>query len=175
MSQIEFTRKLIKGKIAETVFEQMMREMGKYAVIPFGYEHTVPTLAQYQHIVQVKEVIENIKDAPDFALVSEDKTKIYLVEVKYQESPSCASVVEHASGLLKRWNPSWLFVATPLGFYCAPCKKIVENKGEMSKLSEKWVEETIQREYLELLNEFEKPANSPYQIPQDSCAKTPEI
>ncbi|MFO0704208.1 MAG: hypothetical protein U0525_05865 [Patescibacteria group bacterium] len=82
---IDFTRNLIKGKIAETIFEQMIREVGKYTVIPFGYEHTVPTLAQYQHIARVKDVMENIKDAPDFALVSEDKQNIYLVEVKFQK------------------------------------------------------------------------------------------
>lgn len=155
MNQIEFTRNLIKGKIAETIFEQMIRDMEKYTVIPFGYEHTVPTLAQYQHIAKVKEVMENIKDAPDFALVSEDKSKIYLVEVKYQKSLSNDFVYEHAKNLLERWNPSWLFVATPEGFHCAPCSKIVENNGQISYLSPKWVDQKTQEEYLGLLNVFE--------------------
>ncbi len=155
MTPIEFTRNLIKGKIAETIFEQMIRQIGRYTVIPFGYEHTVPTLAQYQHITQVKEVMEKIKDAPDFALVSEDKSKIYLVEVKYLKTMNNAFVYEHAKNLIDRWNPSWLFVATPKGFHCAPCSKIVENNGQISHLSHNWVDQETQEEYLGLLNVFE--------------------
>lgn len=36
-TEIEFSRKLIKGKIAEVIFEQMMREEKRYTVIPFLY------------------------------------------------------------------------------------------------------------------------------------------
>lgn len=154
MTQLEFTRNLIKGKIAETIFEQMIREVGKYTVIPFGYEHTVPTLAQYQHIAKVKEVMENIKDAPDFALVSEDKTEVYLVEVKFNNTFNPMKNVEHAKGLLERWDPSWLFVVTPFSFYCAPCSMVVTDNGHMSKLSDNWVPLSIQQEYLNLLSEF---------------------
>src|SRR3989339_2221967 len=121
---IQFSRNLIKGRIAEVVFEQMMQEEGKYAVIPFGYEHTMPMLSQYQHLAIVRRVIDNIKDAPDFALVSEDKAKIYLVEVKYQTTPDIEVLKKSAKKLLKRWEPSWLFVATPGGFYCSPCSGI---------------------------------------------------
>jgi len=46
---IKFAKNLIKGKIAEIIFEQMIRDEERYTVIPFGYEHTVPTLAQYQN------------------------------------------------------------------------------------------------------------------------------
>lgn len=154
MQTIEFTRNLIKGKIAETIFEQMIREVGKYTVIPFGYEHTVPTLAQYQHIAKVKQVMENIKDAPDFALVSEDKTEIYLVEVKFNNTFNNINNVQHAKGLLERWDPSWLFVATPFSFYCAPCSMVVTDNGHMSKLSESWVPLATQQHYLNLLSEF---------------------
>ena len=65
---IKFSRELIKGRIAETVFEQMIRDEGRYDVIPFGYEHTMPTLAQYQDLVEIKQVIKNISDAPDFGI-----------------------------------------------------------------------------------------------------------
>lgn len=154
-TQIDFTRNLIKGKIAETIFEQMIREVGKYTVIPFGYEHTVPTLAQYQHIAKVKQVMENIKDAPDFALVSEDKTEIYLVEIKYQHSLANDFICEHACNLLDRWDPSWLFVATPEGFFCAPCSSIAKENGTISPLSISWVDKLTQKKYLALLNEFD--------------------
>lgn len=152
---ISFSRNLIKGRIAEVVFEQMIREEERYTVIPFGYEHTMPTLAQYQHLVEVKRVINNIADAPDFALISDDKTKLYLVEVKYHNKLNREELKKHATKLLKRWECSWLFVATPGGFYCAPCKTILDT-GIIGPLPIAWVTAKRQIEYLKLLNEFEK-------------------
>jgi hypothetical protein len=159
MSNIDFSRNLIKGRIAEVIFEQMIRDEGKYTVIPFGYEHTMPTLAQYQHLVEIEQVMKNISDAPDFALISEDKTKIYLVEVKYQNNLDLGYLREYAEKLLTRWNPSWLFVATPEGFFCAPCSSIGK-EGGISKLSSSWVDINHQVEYLKLLNEFENKSHS---------------
>jgi len=152
---IQFSRELIKGRIAEVIFEQMIREEGKYTVIPFGYEHTVPTLAQYREHIDLKRVLENISDAPDFALVSEDKTKLYLVEVKYRKSLDMNDLQQKAAELLQRWNPSWIFVATPSGFYCSPSNTIVAN-GVIKELSESWVVRERQNDYLQLLNEFER-------------------
>ena len=79
---IDFSRNLIKGRIAEVIFEQMIRERGdeeKYTIIPFGYEHTVPTLEQYRHLAEIPKIIDNIAGAPDFILISKDHTRIYLV------------------------------------------------------------------------------------------------
>lgn len=150
---IDFSRNLIKGRIAEVVFEQMIREEGKYVVIPFGYEHTVPTLAQFRNLAEIPSIIDNIADAPDFALVSEDKKKIYLVEVKYQRELDKDKIQEYASDLLKHWEYPWIFVATPEGFYCGLCSTVLkENKIE--KLSENWVHSQAQEKYLKLLKEF---------------------
>lgn len=154
MTNIDFSRNLIKGRIAEVIFEQMIRDEGRYTVIPFGYEHTMPTLAQYQHLVEIEQVMRNISDAPDFALISEDKTKVYLVEVKYQNNLDLGYLKEYAEKLLIRWNPSWLFVATSEGFFCAPCSAIGKENG-ISKLLSSWVAIDRQVEYLKLLNEFE--------------------
>jgi hypothetical protein len=152
---IDFARQLIKGRIAEVIFERMIRDEGRYTVIPFGYEQTVPTLAQYQHLVQIRQVMHNISDAPDFVLVSDDKTKVYLVEVKYRSSLHPDNIQEIAAALLKPWDPSWLFVATPEGFYCAP-SSAAARKEKISRLSESWVTTDRQAQYLALLNEFEK-------------------
>ena len=152
---IDFSRKLIKGRIAEVVFEQMIREEGKYTVIPFGYEHTMPTLAQYRHLAEVQSVINNISDAPDFALISENKSKIYLVEVKFQSSLNMTELKAQAKKLLKRWEYPWIFLATPDGFRCGLCKTILE-EGYIKDLSETWVAKDLQVEYLKLLNEFER-------------------
>jgi hypothetical protein len=154
-TEIDFSRNLIKGKITEVIFEQMIREEKKYTVIPFGYEHTMPMLAQYQHLVEVKHIIKNISEAPDFALISEDKSKLFLVEVKYQTKLDIKKLNEYAENLLKKWDCPWLFVATPDGFYCGMSDWIVKEKI-INELSEKWVTKERQNEYLKLLNEFEK-------------------
>ncbi|MCX6755179.1 MAG: hypothetical protein NT068_01375 [Candidatus Nomurabacteria bacterium] len=154
-SEIEFSKKLIKGKIAEVIFEQMIRDEKKYTVIPFGYEHTMPMLAQYQQLVEVKHIIKNISEAPDFALISEDKSKLFLVEVKYQKELNLNDLKGYAEKLLKRWDCPWLFVATPKGFYCGMSDWIIK-EDMMNELSENWVTKERQNEYLKLLNEFEK-------------------
>lgn len=155
--ELKFSRNLIKGRIAEVIFEQMIRNEGRYDVIPFGYEHTVPTLAQYRHLAQIKQIMENIGDAPDFVLVSADKNRgeVYLVEVKYQTIKDIEYIKKEAGELLHRWPASWIFLATPNGFYCDLSKNIIE-KGEIKELPESWVERGRQEEYLRLLREFEK-------------------
>lgn len=152
---IEFSRELIKGRIAEVVFEQMVRDEGKYTVIPFGYEHTMPTLAQYRHLAGISKIMDNISDAPDFALISEDKTQVYLVEVKFRTGLVLEEIKRCAENLLKRWEYSWIFVATPKGFYCSMCKWIIRDNN-INILSEEWISKERQEEYLKLLNEFEK-------------------
>lgn len=152
--EIEFARNLIKGRIAEVIFEQMIREENRYTVIPFGYEHTMPTLAQYRKLAKVKSIIDNIADAPDFVLISKDHKDIYLVEVKYQAKLDIPSLKKYSSKLLQRWDQPWLFVATPTNFFCRLCTEVVA-KGRINKLSARWVTKHRQKEYLGLMNEFE--------------------
>lgn len=60
--EISFSRDLLKGKIAEVIFEQMFRDCGKFTILSFGYEKTVPEVA-HQHVVEVQQVLENIRHA----------------------------------------------------------------------------------------------------------------
>ena len=46
----QFSHELIKGKIAELIFEMMFREAGRFTS-SFGYEYTLPEIAQYQHLL----------------------------------------------------------------------------------------------------------------------------
>jgi len=150
-----FIKHLIKGKIAETIFEYMFQESGEYTVLRSGYEYTLPELAQYQHLAEIQAVIENIRNAPDFILVSQDKTKVYLVEVKYRYHRDSEDLKEIAEATLKAWNPSWLFIASPDGFFFEPCNTVNNNNGEIAPLYETWVAKPTQETYLKLLNEFE--------------------
>lgn len=151
----KFIKNLVKGKVAEIIFEQMFQEPGKFTILHSGYEYTLPELAQYQHFAEVKAVMENIRNAPDFILVSQDKREVHLVEVKYRSVLNSEDTKKLAEKLLESWNPSWLFIATPNGFFFEPCNKIANNNGEIKPLYETWVDFEIQKEYMRLLNEFE--------------------
>lgn len=152
----DFSRELIKGKIAEIIFEQMFREMGEYTILRFGYEYSTPELAQYQHLLKEhKEVMADIRHTPDFILVAPTEGKIFLVETKYRARPDNNEIKQIAEDLIRRWHSPWLFVASLEGFYFQPCHTIVENAGNISPLTEKWVSFPIQKHYLELLKEFE--------------------
>jgi hypothetical protein len=155
MKNIEFSRDLIKGKIAEIIFEQMFRVSGKFTILRFGYEYTQPELAQYQYLTKIKTVLENIRTSPDFILISQNKKEVYLVEVKYRSRRIESNTKKIAEGILETWNPSWLFIASPDGFFFEPCHTIVANKGKIGSLYTKWVDKKTQLEYLKLLKEFE--------------------
>ncbi len=150
-----FVQNLIKGKIAEIIFEQMFRESGKYTILHSGYEYTLPELAQYQHLAEVKAVIENIRNAPDFILISQDHKEVHLVEVKYRRQRHDENLKEIVGKTLEIWNPSWLFVASPDGFFFEPCNTVLKNNGQIGPLYDKWVPYDIQKDYLKLLNQFE--------------------
>jgi len=153
----DFSRKLIKGKIAEIIFQQLFREQGGYTIIPFGYEYTVPQLAQCTSANrQAKRVIDNIKHAPDFALVSTNNQSVYLVEVKFMRKYSEKYALEDANYQKERWDPSWIFIATLDGFFFDHCGSIVSHAGLAKPLAESWVNKELQEKYLELLKEFEK-------------------
>ena len=62
---------------------------------------------------------------------------------------------KYSEKLLERWEYPWIFVATKDKFYCGLCKDIVQ-EDRINVLSENWVTNERQVEYLKLLNEFEK-------------------
>jgi hypothetical protein len=48
-----------------------------------------------------------------------------------------------------------LFVATPTGFYFAPCSSVASSNGEIGPLSDNWVAPHLKTKYLEILKDFE--------------------
>jgi hypothetical protein len=155
---LNFPESLIKGKITESIFELMFREAGKFEIIPIGYEHTTPELAQYQHQVHVKQVLNNLRDAPDFALVSSDKKSVYLVEVKYRKKIDFDYLVPEAEKIHLKYNPCYFFTATPDGFYFDSCSNIISHQGFLTTMDISWVNHELQIKYLKLLNKFITPS-----------------
>lgn len=155
MSNINFARNLVKGKIAETVFAQMHREAGEFTVLEFGYEKIIPELIQ-QGYKENNGMIETLRTAPDFAVIDQRTKKVKLIEVKYMRSLTAGYVLKDAERMSRSWNPSYLFIASLDGFYFDEINKIISNKGEISRLKHSQIPEDLQKQYLQILIDFEK-------------------
>ena len=159
-SKKEITPELIKGKIAEVIFEQLFRTTNKYTILHFGYEYTHPELAQYKDRVndnEEKKALKFISKSPDYILVSEDKKdiKIRLVEVKFQTEFDIDFLKKDAEELESIWPGSWLFVASlDQGFSLSRACDIKDGRNTEALPSE-LVPENIQNYFLQILKEFE--------------------
>lgn len=150
----DFPRDFITGKIAELVFDQMFRTTGKYTVIPFGYESSMPALQQAAKRANEQEILETIKNAPDFALISHDPEAILLVEVKYRLRMDLENYQATALKIVERWKLAWIFYATPNGFTFDKCTDLAKVGAAPTKLSEEVISGDLQEKYLGILNEF---------------------
>ena len=153
---IDFVRNKIKGKIAEIIFQHMLAENDFATVIPFGYEHIAPILAQYQHLLTSYDEIADIRDTPDFLLIKPDHKHAVLTEVKYRKQKDTVQVKELATKIHKHWKSAWLFLATRDGFFFAPCSVILEKQGDIPRLPTQWIPQDIQERYFRLLLDFER-------------------
>ncbi len=154
MNNIQFAKNLVKGKIAETVFAQMLRETKTFTVLEFGYEKVIPQLVQ-QGYDQDEATLEIIRTAPDFAVIDQTTKEVRLVEVKYMRTLSKMYALRDAKRMGESWNPSYLFIATLDGFYFDKIDKIIENNGEMTKLEHSQIPQSLQDEYVKILINFE--------------------
>lgn len=155
MNNIMFARNLIKGRIAETVFAEMLRHSGEFTVLEFGYEKVIPELTQSGCIREDNEMIETLRTAPDFAVINRKTKEVHLIEVKYQRTLKSKYILEAAEKMHNSWNPSYLFVATLDGFYFDNIEDIMKNKGNISPLIHPQIPEEIQKEYLKIIQAFE--------------------
>jgi hypothetical protein len=154
MSNIDFARNLVKGKIAETVFAQMLRETGEFTVLEFGYEKVIPELLQ-QGNGDIDGIVETIRSAPDFAVINRSTRKVHLIEVKYLRNMNEEYMLGHAKRMAKSWNPSYLFVASFGGFYFDDIDTVLKNNGVVSPLQHAQIPIDVQKKYLKILQDFE--------------------
>ncbi|NOQ68410.1 hypothetical protein GQ568_03135 [Patescibacteria group bacterium] len=154
MKNDNFARNLVKGKIAETIFTQMLRETRIFTVLEFGYEKIIPELVQ-QGYDENNIMIETLRTAPDFAVIDQQTRKVRLIEVKYMRFLNLNYVLRDAKRMSESWNPSYLFIATLDGFYFDEINKIIENNGEISQLEHPQITKEVQKRYLQILKDFE--------------------
>jgi hypothetical protein len=153
-NDLSFARNLVKGKIAETVFAQMLRSTGQFTVLEFGYEKIIPELVQ-QGDEGNNDMVETLRTAPDFAVINKKTKEVHLIEVKYRHSFNNKNVLDIAKRMSKSWNPSYLFLASKEGFYFGEVKEIVKNKGKISPLNHPQITTATQQSFLKILNDFE--------------------
>jgi len=158
---INFSRKLAKGRIAETLFEQMLRDSGCFTILAFGYESVLPELAHRQHDIHAQETMEIIRRAPDFAVINNESHDVHLIEVKYIMHPKTEWVLRDAKRMYESWKPSYLFLATPRGFFFDKAANIVKNKGVIPPLDHPQISSELQKRYTDLLNELIVPIEQP--------------
>ncbi len=158
MAKKDFSEQLIKGKITELIFEQMLREAGKFTVLAFGYENILPELMRQQRDMKDEQTMEVIRRAPDFAVINNTTHDVHLIEIKYRKSLKPADILKLATRMHESWKPSFLFIATPSGFYFGKVESIIAQKGKMDRLEHPQISQPLQQKYLKLLNQFIKPA-----------------
>ena|SRR5208282_585598 len=154
MDNVNFARNLVKGKIAETIFAQMLRETKIFTVLDFGYEKIIPEIVQ-QGYDPNETVLHMLRSAPDFAVINQETRQVHLIEVKYMQYIGQEFVLRYAQKMAKCWNPSNLFVATLDGFYFGEIGEIIKNHGDIKPLHHSQIPTDIQSKYLKILQDFE--------------------
>ena len=155
MNTIKFTEGLIKGKIAELIFAQMLRDSRLYHVIEFGYEKTIPELTHlYPKTEITNRSIEAVRRAPDFAVLNLESHDVHLIEVKYMNKVTTSRVLSQANVMEKSWKQASLFIASPNAFYYDTVQNILKNNGKISIFDHTKIPTKIQEQYLKLMNEF---------------------
>ncbi len=153
---IQFVRNLVKGRIAETVFAEMLRHSGEFTVLEFGYEKIIPELTHVGCKREDSEMIETLRTAPDFAVINQKTKEVKLIEVKYRWRLDKSDTLKVANRMHQSWNPSYLFLITLDGFYFDEINTIIEKKGEISSLVHSQIPKDIQDEYLKIIQDFER-------------------
>lgn len=155
-TNIKFTENLIKGKIAELVFENMLREAGCFTIMHFGYEYILPELAKGTRFDKESETAKAVRSAPDFAVINNETKEVRLIEVKYRKKIRHSDILTIANRMSEAWNPSYIFLASESGFYFDSIHNIIENNGEVPVLKHKNISPKLQQKYLNLLNKMEQ-------------------
>lgn len=155
MDNIIFARNLVKGKVAETIFAQMLRETKEFTVLEFGYEKIIPELVQQGYDTD-SPMVETLRTAPDFAVINRKTKEVKLIEVKYMYNLNFEHTLRYAKRMSQSWNPSYLFIATLNGFYFDEINQIIKNKGKIKLLDHPQIKKELQMKYLQILVDFEK-------------------
>ena len=129
---MEFSERLLRGRIAETIVSQMLVEAG-YKVYRYGYEGVLQDLI-YQDMKKDGTEEKKIRTMPDFIVIKDGIASF--VEVKFS-----VEGVPH-SGKIKKLNEHWaetmLIYVCPEKpyFFIGNIRELSQNPNKLSVLSE---------------------------------------
>jgi len=110
MNQNNFAESMLKGRMAETLFEELMKSSGNI-VYRFGYEAIVQNLTQLaEKFDRYNKVGEKIRSIPDF-IVLDKKGEPLLVEVKFRFRPEAhPGDFERFNRIQKAWDATLVLI-----------------------------------------------------------------
>lgn len=82
MSTTHFSHNLIKGRVAETIIQELF-QANDYNVFSYGMERTVPAIIHGIRGMNT-EVAKAIRSMPDFVMQNTENGDLFYVEVKYR-------------------------------------------------------------------------------------------
>jgi hypothetical protein len=82
MSTTHFSHNLIKGRVAETIIQELF-QANDYNVFSYGMERTVPAIIHGIRGMNT-EVAKAIRSMPDFVMQNTRNGELFYVEVKYR-------------------------------------------------------------------------------------------
>ena len=131
MANYSFASNVVKGRIAETLVEEMFKKSG-YIVYRFGYEAILENISQLRQLgkdLQNSDTLDKIRSIPDFLVISPNGS-VQLIEVKYSSSATLSKSALHKYAVF--WREARVLLVSPLKPYFSI--NYVENFIESGKL-----------------------------------------
>ena len=107
-NKASFASNVVKGRIAETLIEEMFKKSG-YQVYRFGYEAILQNISQINTDLKGSETKDRIRSIPDFIVVS-PKGSVQLIEVKYSSDGKLRK--DKLQKYLDFWNEARIILVT---------------------------------------------------------------
>lgn len=84
--ELFFNENLIKGRIAETITEQLFTNLG-YMVYRYGMETQIPSIMPLLKEIEPNSgIVYEIRKTPDFVVLHPENRTIHYLEVKFRKS-----------------------------------------------------------------------------------------
>lgn len=154
MAQNNFAEGMLKGRMAETLVEELIRKSGN-TVYRFGYEAILQNLSQIKKAFDAhSEVGEKIRAIPDFIVIDVDGNPVFL-EVKFRwDGKLHSDDIARLDKIKHFWKAKMIFVncSSKPYFHVSDSPYIDENSNLISK---PLIEETLWKIDKGIYDEFE--------------------
>src|SRR3989344_8269239 len=154
MNQNNFAESMLKGRMAETLVDELLRKSGN-TIYRFGYEAIIQNLSQIQQSFdRHTEAGERIRAIPDFIVIDLKGEPIFL-EVKFRWN---AQLHDDDKKRLERINKFWkakiiIVNCSQKPFFQISNPPYIDEKGDIKR--KPLMEETAWKIDKDIYNEFE--------------------